>query len=510
VLTRYAEEIEKRLRQSQPELGSIEVQHVMAVFDSTSNRRDKDNCFTVPDDYLLGSVVNEPAAKLFAVCKRSGGGTKRKLDAAVGHSTNPIFITRQPSNTINTADKIKKAKKSSSHGVPGHNGEERKHSKSKKTPKRVPSKSVLKSTHQGDYTLLAIKSTPAAQKGPDAAESLPSNLDEPSTKKKKHRGGRQRREEKKKARRASNQQAPNKSKDGTEGGEEEHHGEPQVPLPPSQLEEMDHLPQNRPIGDESEKERPQKSHKANKVEIDSQVVAPLRCNEENAAEQEEVDRRVEGPGAQQDGSIVPTVPNTKPSQNGEEDESSGDEESSEEENEDDTEEEEEEEEEQLTDNGDLHTSLAPQPSGKFDNAETQTLNRLLRSVAEKETGVTKGNKQDEEAHAEKQGSGEQEKKNPFQWQKAHEKYRVDALIKLCRVMVRDAVNADRQSRGLEALTAAKIYKDPENRPDWWPLAEFSANSFEKKDSAIKVYNAARTMLAVVHGVQLEGAAPPLE
>ena len=89
----------------------------------------------------------------------------------------------------------------------------------------------------------------------------------------------------------------------------------------------------------------------------------------------------------------------------------------------------------------------------------------------------------------------------YQWQKGHENYRADALVKLCRMMVRDAINAERKDQGLPELTAAKIYKD--GMPDWWPLADFAAGAFEKKDNAIKVYNAARDVLAAIHGVQLE-------
>lgn len=93
----------------------------------------------------------------------------------------------------------------------------------------------------------------------------------------------------------------------------------------------------------------------------------------------------------------------------------------------------------------------------------------------------------------------------YQWIRPHEKYTLEALSKLCREMVREAVNADRQEQGMKAVAAQFLYRDASNRPDWWPLAEWASGTLKKKDNAVKVYDAARKVLAAVHGVALEGA-----
>ena len=94
--------------------------------------------------------------------------------------------------------------------------------------------------------------------------------------------------------------------------------------------------------------------------------------------------------------------------------------------------------------------------------------------------------------------------NPsFQWQKSHTHYSGEALSKLCRIMVREAINAERSELGLAPFTTSQKLYDSENRPDWWPLENFSSAEFKKKGSAIKIYDAARKVLSVVHGVQLQ-------
>jgi hypothetical protein len=71
-----------------------------------------------------------------------------------------------------------------------------------------------------------------------------------------------------------------------------------------------------------------------------------------------------------------------------------------------------------------------------------------------------------------------------------------------------AINADRASRGLKEVHATHLYKD-EYRPDWWPVGEYSsAAAFDKKEDTVKVYNAARQVLAAMKGVKLESDASP--
>jgi hypothetical protein len=90
----------------------------------------------------------------------------------------------------------------------------------------------------------------------------------------------------------------------------------------------------------------------------------------------------------------------------------------------------------------------------------------------------------------------------YQWQKPFSSFPRESLLKLCRMMVRDAVNQERKAKGLEEAHAAKLYKD-ENRPDWWPLHNFSASSFDKKKDAVAVYNATRKVLSAIYRVDLQ-------
>lgn len=96
--------------------------------------------------------------------------------------------------------------------------------------------------------------------------------------------------------------------------------------------------------------------------------------------------------------------------------------------------------------------------------------------------------------------------NVYQWQQGHEKFTRDALVKLCRMMVRECVNHERNAKGEPdlPLNTAAMYRS-ENKPDWWPFQDWCAKSFANKDQAVQVYNAARKVLAAIHDVNLEAA-----
>jgi hypothetical protein len=154
------------------------------------------------------------------------------------------------------------------------------------------------------------------------------------------------------------------------------------------------------------------------------------------------------------------------------------------------------------------------PSGKFAEAGTGLLNSLLRRVAAKKNNAGDGASPDVEEEEEgneggREGAAANHVKasklasGGYQWQKSHINYNQKALVKLTRLLVKDAINVDRTAKGLEELSAGnQLYKST-NRPDWWPLEEFGGMAFKKKDDAIKVYNAARKVMAAVRGVELD-------
>lgn len=161
------------------------------------------------------------------------------------------------------------------------------------------------------------------------------------------------------------------------------------------------------------------------------------------------------------------------------------------------------------------TQMLTQPSGRFDGSDEGLLSQLLRSAARKGEGATANAEEleaaaREEREAAEAAAGGTQRGEEYQWQKGVECYKTSALVRLCRVMVREAINADRAAKGEKELSATQIYKNAENTPDWWPLGKFAASAFEKKDEAMKVYNAARKVLAAVHGVNLADAAQKAE
>lgn len=91
----------------------------------------------------------------------------------------------------------------------------------------------------------------------------------------------------------------------------------------------------------------------------------------------------------------------------------------------------------------------------------------------------------------------------FQWLKPAKAFAKPALKALTNQMVREAVEADREARGLKKATR-KFWQDNE-KPDWWPLAEFDAASFKAAsvDNMQKLYSAAQKVLAAIHNVDLK-------
>ena len=152
---------------------------------------------------------------------------------------------------------------------------------------------------------------------------------------------------------------------------------------------------------------------------------------------------------------------------------------------------------------------ATQPSGKFDGADGGVLTQLLQSASKGDAASKMVNIDDLKKNAEKQReeSAQREAQNApqqsFQWQKPHTVFKADPLVKLCRIMVTDAVNHERKAKGLQEVPPTKLYRDKENKPDWWPFAHFTAGSFDKKKDAIVVYDIARKVLAAIYKVDLE-------
>ncbi|KAG7668328.1 hypothetical protein KSW81_002220 [Nannochloris sp. 'desiccata'] len=93
-------------------------------------------------------------------------------------------------------------------------------------------------------------------------------------------------------------------------------------------------------------------------------------------------------------------------------------------------------------------------------------------------------------------------KEDFQWIRSHENFKSNDLQKLCRVMVREVINADLKAQGKNEIGPNNLYKDGVLKPDWWPLADFSSKAVEKKESAVKIFNA-REVLSKMHNVKLE-------
>ena len=153
--------------------------------------------------------------------------------------------------------------------------------------------------------------------------------------------------------------------------------------------------------------------------------------------------------------------------------------------------------------------LKAQPSGKFDGADGGVLSQLLQSATNDDEKSKKVNVEELKKKAVKDKEAKEQKERDdavpetFQWQKSHKNFNADSLVKLCRTMVRTIVNHEREAKGLKAVPVSKLYKDQENRPDWWPLGDFTSGSFEKKGDAITVYNAARKVLSAIYDVTLD-------
>lgn len=165
-------------------------------------------------------------------------------------------------------------------------------------------------------------------------------------------------------------------------------------------------------------------------------------------------------------------------------------------------------------------SPVPSPEKPRNKFHETDLKSLLKKAASGKAGE-KANLEKIRADAQKEneeGGGQQKSgdsagvttrsgaaKEDFQWIRSHENFKSNDLQKLCRVMVREVINADLKAQGKNEIGPNNLYKDGVLKPDWWPVADFSSKAVEKRESAIKIFNAAREVLSKMHDVKLEGS-----
>jgi len=558
-----AEEICKKLLRTDPRLKDIEVRTIKTIFDSSNPRRDKDNCFAVPDEYTLDDIAESQAVKLYAECSRvKGVKRKHKDDCTPGFKLGGVEGDQNPDRLMSaepSSPAKKQQDKNASLGAPQEkklNGHEARRDKGKRKNTVYLGSAIVNTKHGNDKNFEKVRVADEALSEGD--------LEDPQSETQRLKNAKNRKRKKKRL----SEKAMN-AVDGDEvtirmapaelaivsphvaaalGASEDAVLAPVAEvgmLKSSKKEKNKKKKEKKRLRDERMKQQREVKAAADgglgaNAAADAGTVIPVPAsdNKKNALDNIQTLKGAENTeekdlggemGTQAASHVPATLPSPTPDEPADSEDAPGtNEPTSDAPSNDKSVSSDKKATSTSSDSGATSSGGGGaksdaasgdnsaeqdeggavlsdlQPSGRFDNSEGM-LTHLLRSIGN--TKDTKSNVDELKAKV-KNIAGEADAAakaaSTYQWQKSHIHYKSNALIKLCRVMVRDAINLDREARGESAFTTATaIYRDAGNRPDWWPLENFTGSAFEKKEDAVLVYNASRKVLAAVHSIHLD-------